>query len=1040
MAVNVEEVVITLSGKTDGIQASVDKANQKLDEFGNRAKKNSENASASFAKFGEVVKVALSVEALRKFIDFTTEFEQANKRIEAVIRATGGAAGQTADDIERLANKFAGTTLFDDKQIKEAAATMLTFKNVTSDTFERALSLSVDLAAAFKTDVSSAAFALGKALDLPAEGVDALRRAGVKLTDQQKDQVIALDEIGKRWEAQNMLLDIVKSKVEGTAEAMHSGLSGAIHDLGQDFEDLEKAIGDGGATVVLTKIFQTLSVAVDFATIAIDSLRYAWAELAGTAEDVAEVQNDLYDIHIKTRDAIAELTGGIKVLTEEEVNAKKAAGEYATQITFLNEVTDRGGAAAVKQAKAIKDSAEEMKKAKKEAEDFGKKLEELSQDLQNDIVKVGLTPTEKKLADVNNMFQKNAKSMELMGEKGDELKARILAQTETLGKLEEQQKANEEEARKMQAAFDHAFENIQDEFAKMIETGKFSFDSLVDMAKKAAAQIAAAMAMKAIGGMAGSIANAAGYPETGSMLGGSGSGGGMDTVTSGASLLKGVMNSQSIFGSGITSTLDSFGAANLGTANVSSSFVGPLPQGMTAGTTLSGYTSGALGGLGFGAAVGSLNPWAKNQQNSQIGGALGGAAGSVIGTAVGATSGIAMGATMGSIVPGIGTVIGAVLGALLGGMLGPGAPHPASEFSTNFNSMGGTVGANVASKHVSKEAGQAALDSVAAIAATLGSIGVDLSKVSVRGGQALVRGGAYFEVGGNKQISFAAGDAAATDTALKELIVQLTEVGNVTNDDVNKALKNLVTEGKTATDVMNELAFAYAKPTLKKELEDALNLDIRKITDPIGVQVEEVNAQFDELLARATLLGADVSLVEKLRQLTLDQITGVTDALNETIAEATRLAEQFARVADQLSDTLNDALFGESSTLSAQDQYAAARAQFDTIAQSASGGDIGAMQQLSNAFKTFIGESRNVNASGATYTNDFNYGTSVLQNAMNLAASQAMAYGVQSGHAGAGQTDLSGISAALNAMAKAQTQTNAIIKTIATDSSGRRVA
>jgi hypothetical protein len=40
--------------------------------------------------------------------------------------------------------------------------------------------------------------------------------------------------------------------------------------------------------------------------------------------------------------------------------------------------------------------------------------------------------------------------------------------------------------------FENAFENVQDELAKMLEEGKFSFESLAKIAKKMAAEVAAA--------------------------------------------------------------------------------------------------------------------------------------------------------------------------------------------------------------------------------------------------------------------------------------------------------------------------------------------------------------------------------------------------------------------------------------------------------------------------------------------------------------------------------------------------------------------
>lgn len=163
---------------------------------------------------------------------------------------------------------------------------------------------------------------------------------------------------------------------------------------------------------------------------------------------------------------------------------------------------------------------------------------------------------------------------------------------------------------------------------------------------------------------------------------------------------------------GLGTSLDVWGAKNLGLGTVSYSGIGPgsLPwnqPGMAtgalnageAGTAVSGGLGSILGGAGFGFGAGGLiGKWVGgNPMGSSIGGAIGGA----LGAATGISSGIAMGATLGSVVPGLGTVIGAIGGSLLGGMFGGGKPHPASGYSGGIIAPDGTfVGGKLGAKHV----------------------------------------------------------------------------------------------------------------------------------------------------------------------------------------------------------------------------------------------------------------------------------------------------------------------------------------------------
>src|SRR5205085_8713515 len=72
-----------------------------------------------------------TVGVFHEMVDATAAAQQAQSRMEAVLRATGGAAGQTAQSISALAEEMQRTTAFDDRQIKQAATTLLTFKEIT---------------------------------------------------------------------------------------------------------------------------------------------------------------------------------------------------------------------------------------------------------------------------------------------------------------------------------------------------------------------------------------------------------------------------------------------------------------------------------------------------------------------------------------------------------------------------------------------------------------------------------------------------------------------------------------------------------------------------------------------------------------------------------------------------------------------------------------------------------------------------------------------------------------------------------------------
>lgn len=166
------------------------------------------------------------------------------RKLEAVVRATGGAAGLTAEEIRKLSSELALATLGSVEGFENAAAALLTFKTVSGEAFERALELSQDLAEVMGGDAKSAAMQLGKALEDPERGLTALTRAGVSFSEAEQRLIKDLVEVGRLAEAQGIILDKVAGQVGGVAREMAGGLAGALDTVAQRWEELKVKSGD----------------------------------------------------------------------------------------------------------------------------------------------------------------------------------------------------------------------------------------------------------------------------------------------------------------------------------------------------------------------------------------------------------------------------------------------------------------------------------------------------------------------------------------------------------------------------------------------------------------------------------------------------------------------------------------------------------------------------------------------------------------------------------------------------------------------------
>ena len=179
-----------------------------------------------------------------------------NARI-AQINESMGLFGETTDKVNNriieYANATARATGIDQNQIKLAQAKLLTFGQLakTADeaggAFDRATKAAIDMGAAGFGDAATNAVQLGKALQDPIKGINALAKSGVTFTEQEKDKIRTLVESNRMLEAQDMVLKAIETQVGGTAEATANDSD----KMKVAFSQLSESVG-----IVLLPLFQ----------------------------------------------------------------------------------------------------------------------------------------------------------------------------------------------------------------------------------------------------------------------------------------------------------------------------------------------------------------------------------------------------------------------------------------------------------------------------------------------------------------------------------------------------------------------------------------------------------------------------------------------------------------------------------------------------------------------------------------------------------------------------------------------------------------
>jgi lambda family phage tail tape measure protein len=193
--------------------------------------------------------------------------EQAYRRLEAVLSATGHAAGLTGRQITAFAEEMERSTLVTAEGVQEAAAVLATFRSISGETFTRTLALAQDMATVFGGSLSSSATQLGKAFEDPIQGLSALRRVGVSFSGSQRDLIQSLMDTGREAEAQRVILDALEKQIGGAAAAEAKGLTGATNRLsdawGNFLEELANTTGAAsiaeGALMGVARVMERVS-------------------------------------------------------------------------------------------------------------------------------------------------------------------------------------------------------------------------------------------------------------------------------------------------------------------------------------------------------------------------------------------------------------------------------------------------------------------------------------------------------------------------------------------------------------------------------------------------------------------------------------------------------------------------------------------------------------------------------------------------------------------------------------------------------------
>jgi len=234
MGFTLGQATIQFNGNAAGLNASVASIRQRL--------------GAALSNIGYRSAWAFGILAAKTgyALHAAAEMQRETSLLASQVRATGGAAGFSAEQLIEYANGLKAVTAYGREELYRGLSIMLTFPKVTGDMFKAAYEASVDMAAVMDRDIKTSVIMIGKAMQDPTVGMMMMRRVGVNITRDQQKMIANWVKQGDVLKAQRYILAELNREFGGAAKAIGSSLFGRLtrlrRDLGHLFEDWGMAL------------------------------------------------------------------------------------------------------------------------------------------------------------------------------------------------------------------------------------------------------------------------------------------------------------------------------------------------------------------------------------------------------------------------------------------------------------------------------------------------------------------------------------------------------------------------------------------------------------------------------------------------------------------------------------------------------------------------------------------------------------------------------------------------------------------------------
>lgn len=235
MASSLGTLTLDLVSRIGSFTEGLDKAGRHAQKKSKEMQRAADEVKKAWSNIGKTIAAGLAGISVKSIYDQMAEnskmAEQEQVQLAAVLKSTGEVAGYTQDQLNKMADSMSDLTGIAAGEFTKAQTRLAEFTGIIGNNFPRALQAATDMSVRMGMSVTQAMELVGRALDVPSQGLAALSRQGFRFTDDQKLLVKHLEDTGRAAEAQAIILEALETTYGGAAEAARNTYAGALEAL-----------------------------------------------------------------------------------------------------------------------------------------------------------------------------------------------------------------------------------------------------------------------------------------------------------------------------------------------------------------------------------------------------------------------------------------------------------------------------------------------------------------------------------------------------------------------------------------------------------------------------------------------------------------------------------------------------------------------------------------------------------------------------------------------------------------------------------------